>query len=198
MRVVNVIETSHWKVLISDILPRHTSTALAAHLCAAAHRLGSTGLAYCLAHSLARSLNSLHPLSHSSSNNWLTRSRANSLAYSTNHSHIYLLIDHRVVGVRSEEGCLLRRSVGERRSSDREHWRHLRSHRHKHRQRLSRRDRSLHGPCQRHLPVQRRRLSTGQTKGQPTYSLKIFSARVLSGYLGHWIHSDVARNKCRW
>jgi len=44
MRVENVIETSHWKVLISDIRPRHTYTALAAHLCAAAHRLGSTAL----------------------------------------------------------------------------------------------------------------------------------------------------------
>ena len=28
--------------LISDIQPRHTSAALAAHSCAAAHRLGST------------------------------------------------------------------------------------------------------------------------------------------------------------
>ena len=45
MRVENVIETSHWKLLISDIRPLHTSTALAAHFCAAAHRLGSTGLA---------------------------------------------------------------------------------------------------------------------------------------------------------
>jgi len=46
MRVENVIETSHWKLLISDIRPRHTYIALAAHFCAAAHRLGSTGLLY--------------------------------------------------------------------------------------------------------------------------------------------------------
>jgi len=44
MRFENVIETSHWKLLISDIRPRHTSTALAAHFCATAHRLGSTAL----------------------------------------------------------------------------------------------------------------------------------------------------------
>ena len=44
MRVENVIETSHWKLLISGIRPRHTSTALAAHLCVVAHRLGSTAL----------------------------------------------------------------------------------------------------------------------------------------------------------
>ena len=44
MTIDNFIDTSHGKLFISDILPRHTSTALAAHLCAAAHRLGSTGL----------------------------------------------------------------------------------------------------------------------------------------------------------
>jgi len=27
MRVENVIETSHWNLLISDVRPRHTSTA---------------------------------------------------------------------------------------------------------------------------------------------------------------------------
>ena len=32
--------------MISDIRPRHTSTALAAHLCAAAHKLGSTDIKY--------------------------------------------------------------------------------------------------------------------------------------------------------
>jgi len=42
--VENFNETSHWKLLISNIRPRHTSAALAAHLCAAAHRLGSTVL----------------------------------------------------------------------------------------------------------------------------------------------------------
>jgi len=31
MTVENFIDTSHWKLLISDIRPRHTSTALAAH-----------------------------------------------------------------------------------------------------------------------------------------------------------------------
>jgi len=30
MTVENFIDTSHWKLLISDIWPRHTSTALAA------------------------------------------------------------------------------------------------------------------------------------------------------------------------
>jgi len=44
MRVENLIKTSHWKLLISDIRPRPTSAALAAHLWAAAYRLGSTGL----------------------------------------------------------------------------------------------------------------------------------------------------------
>src|SRR6218665_3301706 len=44
MTIENFIDTSHGKLLISDILPRHTSIALAAHLCAATHRLGSTGL----------------------------------------------------------------------------------------------------------------------------------------------------------
>ena len=44
MTVENFNESSHWKLLISDIRPRHTSTALAAHLWAAAHRLGSTAL----------------------------------------------------------------------------------------------------------------------------------------------------------
>ena len=42
--VENFIETSHWKLLICHILPRNTPTALAAHLCAAAHRLGSTAI----------------------------------------------------------------------------------------------------------------------------------------------------------
>ena len=44
MIVGNFIETCHRKLLISDIRPRHTFTALAAHLCAAAHRLGTTAV----------------------------------------------------------------------------------------------------------------------------------------------------------
>ena len=48
MRVENFIEGSHWKLLISEIPPLHTSAALVAHLCAAAHRLGSTVLSSCL------------------------------------------------------------------------------------------------------------------------------------------------------
>jgi len=46
----NFIEISYWKFFISNIQPRHTSTALAAHLSAAAHRLGSTAItdALCL------------------------------------------------------------------------------------------------------------------------------------------------------
>jgi len=44
MRVENLIETSDRKLLFSDIRLRHTSAALAAHLCAAAHRLGSTAV----------------------------------------------------------------------------------------------------------------------------------------------------------
>jgi len=44
MRVENFIETSHRKYLISDIRPRRTSTAPAAHLCGAAQRLGGTGV----------------------------------------------------------------------------------------------------------------------------------------------------------
>jgi len=40
MTVENFTETSHWKLFISEIRPRHTSTALAAP----AHRLRSTAL----------------------------------------------------------------------------------------------------------------------------------------------------------
>jgi len=36
------LSMTHWKLLISDTRPRHTSTALASHLCFAAHKLGST------------------------------------------------------------------------------------------------------------------------------------------------------------
>jgi len=42
MRVDNFSETSLWKLLSSDIPPRHSVAALVAHKCATAHRLGST------------------------------------------------------------------------------------------------------------------------------------------------------------
>jgi len=44
MTIENFIDTSHWNLLISDTRLRLTLTALVVHLCAAAHRLGSTVL----------------------------------------------------------------------------------------------------------------------------------------------------------